>query len=81
MKDGKLLVSGEVNNIINMAKGKVFESNIQNDKYSKLRKKNIIIDEKHNGTKVHTRYIGENIGGIEVSPKLEDSYMYLTNME
>ena len=82
LNDGQLLYSGTVDNLLNIAEGKVFTKVTSKKELSALKKELSITGMHTQGNQVHIRFLSEvAVQGAEVcEPNIEDAYMlYLHN--
>lgn len=79
MKQGKVLETGNVNELVQKVNGQVWETVVNRDMYHKLRKERSVIHLKQLGKGVQVRYVGEKYADVEnypVEPTLEDYYIF-----
>lgn len=79
MKNGKVLETGNVDDLVQTVSGKVWEAVVEQKVYQNVRNERAIIHLKQMGKEVHVRFIGEPYPGThscQVEPTLEDYYIY-----
>lgn len=80
IKKGEILRTGKIDKIIEEVKDKVWESTVEQEILSQLRKERSIIHMKQWEGKVQVRFVGEEYPNIEntpTKPTLEDYYMFI----
>lgn len=79
MKQGVVLENGNVDELVQKVKGKVWEAVVNQEQYHELRKERSIIHLKQMGKDVQVRFVGEKYPNIEscpAEPTLEDYYIF-----
>lgn len=79
MKNGEVLKTGNVDELVQSVKGQVWETVVNHEVYQELRKRRSVIHLKQMGKEVQVRFVGENYTGVDcrqVEPTLEDYYIY-----
>ena len=79
VKKGKIVETGNVDELVQTVQGKVWETIISREIYHQLRKERSIIHLKQMGNDVQVRYVGDEYSGVdnsEVEPNLEDYYVF-----
>lgn len=75
LNEGEIKAKTNVNNLVDMMKGKVFEIYVENKSLTSLKDRVNIIRMKQDENGVHVRYTGKfQVGSKEVAPVLEDYY-------
>lgn len=83
VKKGKIVETGNVDELVQTVQGKVWETIISREIYHQLRKERSIIHLKQMGNDVQVRYVGDEYSGAdncEVEPNLEDYYVFAGGM-
>lgn len=68
MKQGRILETGSVDNLVRKVKGKVWEAAVNHEIYQRLQKERSVIHLKQMGKDVLVRFTGEEYPGVESSP-------------
>lgn len=79
VKKGTVLKTGNVDEIIQIVKGRVWETVVSHEVYQKLRVERAVIHLKQMGKEVQVRFVGEQYPGAEnreAEPTLEDYYIF-----
>ena len=79
MKKGKVLETGNVDELVRKAHGQVWETVVSQEVYQKLRKERSVIHLKQMGKEVQVRFVGEEypeVQGSQAEPTLEDYYVF-----
>lgn len=79
VKKGNVLKTGNVDEIIQIVKGRVWETVVSHEVYQKLRVERAVIHLKQMGKEVQVRFVGEQYPGAEnreAEPTLEDYYIF-----
>lgn len=79
VKKGRIVETGNVDELVQTVRGKVWETIISREKYHQLRQERSIIHLKQMGNKVQVRYVGEVYSDVDnstVEPNLEDYYVF-----
>lgn len=79
IKNGNILETGNVDELVKKVKGQVWESIVSQEVYLSLRKERSVIHLKQMGRDVLVRYVGNKYPNAEncpVEPTLEDYYIY-----
>lgn len=79
MKQGEVLETGNVNELVQKVKGQVWETVVNQEMYHRLRKERSVIHLKQMGKEVQVRFVGEKHPDVEnspVEPTLEDYYIF-----
>lgn len=79
IKNGNILETGNVDELVKKVKGQVWESIVSQEVYLSLRKERSVIHLKQMGRDVQVRYVGNKYPNAEncpVEPTLEDYYIY-----
>ena len=77
MKQGQLMETGGLTEIIKCVEGKVFEGVFSNEKAQKMMEEQIVVNVREESEGTFLRVIGESMEGMQtVHPTLEDVYMY-----
>ncbi len=79
MKQGEVLETGNVEELVQKVKGQVWETVVSQEIYHRLRKERSIIHLKQLGKDVQVRFVGEKYPDVEncpVEPTLEDYYIF-----
>lgn len=81
LDDGKVLYSGTVDDLLSVARGKVFTKAVEKADLPKLKRELAITGMHTQGKKVYVRFLSENAAaGAQVSePNIEDAYMLYLN--
>lgn len=80
VKKGKIVETGNVDELVQTVRGKVWETIISREKYHQLRKERSIIHLKQMGNDVQVRYVGDEYSDVDnstVEPNLEDYYVFV----
>lgn len=78
IRDGEVLEDDNINNLIEKARGRVWESLVDKNTFNKLNVERKIIHRKQEGKCILARYVGDKYEGIEsklMEPTLEDYYV------
>ncbi len=82
MQDGKLITHAPQHDIIKMAEGRIFETQLDNSALNAFKQQYKVIDTARQADKIKVRYIAtQNTvapSSIEVTATLEDAYLFLT---
>jgi ABC-type multidrug transport system ATPase subunit len=85
MGKGKVRYLGHPRKMANLAKGKVWQFDINPELFEEARSKYTIVHHARIGTKIRARCLSSQMphypGAIEVKPTLEDSYLFLAGKE
>lgn len=79
IKNGNILETGNVDELVKKVKGQVWESIVSQEVYHSLRKERSVIHLKQMGRDVQVRFVGDKYPNAEncpVEPTLEDYYIY-----
>ena len=79
VKKGKVLETGNVDELVRTACGQVWETVVSQEVYQKLRKERSVIHLKQMGREVQVRFVGEkypDAEGSRAEPTLEDYYVF-----
>ena len=79
MKQGEVLETGNVEELVQKVKGQVWETVVSQETYHRLRKDRSVIHLKQLGKDVQVRFVGEKYPDVEncpVEPTLEDYYIF-----
>lgn len=79
IKNGNILETGNVDELVKKVKGQVWESIVSQEVYHSLRKERSVIHLKQMGRDVQVRFVGDkypNAKSCPVEPTLEDYYIY-----
>lgn len=79
IKNGNILETGNVDELVKKVKGQVWESTVSQEVYHSLRKERSVIHLKQMGRDVQVRFVGDKYPDAEncsVEPTLEDYYIY-----
>lgn len=79
MKQGEVLETGNVDELVRKVKGQVWETVVSQEIYHRLRKERSVIHLKQLGKDVQVRFVGEKHPDVEncpVEPTLEDYYIF-----
>ena len=79
VKKGKIVETGNVDELVQTVRGKVWETIISREIYHQLRKERSIIHLKQMGNDVQVCYVGDEYSGVNNSaaePNLEDYYVF-----
>jgi ABC-type multidrug transport system ATPase subunit len=79
VKKGKVLETGNVDELVRKAHGQVWETVVSQEVYQKLRKERSVIHLKQMGKEVQVRFVGEEypeVQGSQAEPTLEDYYVF-----
>lgn len=79
LKKGKVLETGNVDELIRRSRGQVWEAIVSQELYQKLRKERSVIHLKQAGKNVQVRFVGEEYPEAEscpMEPTLEDYYVF-----
>lgn len=79
MKEGEVLETGNVDNLVQTVKGQVWETVVNQETYQRLRKERSVIHLKQMGKEVQVRFVGERYPDVEnqqAEPTLEDYYIF-----
>lgn len=79
VKKGKVLETGNVEELVRKVRGQVWETAVSQEVYQKLRKERAVIHLKQMGREVQVRFAGEEYPEAECSlaePTLEDYYVF-----
>ena len=81
IKDGKLLMNGYQQEIIEVVTNKIYETEIDKDKISEFKKQYIVINTIRKKLKAQMRFTSDIhiANAIPATASLEDAYLYLTN--
>ncbi len=83
IKKGKVLETGNVDNLVQTVKGQVWETVVSQETCQELRKARSVIRLKQMGKEVQVRFVGEKYPDIEnnqAEPTLEDYYMFTSGI-
>ena len=78
VKKGKILETGNVDELVRKVRGQVWETVVSQKVYQQLRKERSVIHLKQMGREVQVRFIGEEYpeaDGCRAEPTLEDYYV------
>lgn len=78
IKSGELIEVGNIDDLIEKVRGKVFEATVNQDIFSKISEKRKIIHRKQERENIRVRYVGDEFEGIKnkpLEPSLEDYYV------
>ncbi len=82
MQDGKLITHAPQLDIIKMAEGRIFETQLDNGVLNAFKQQYKVIDTSRQSDKIKVRYIATQntiaASSIEVTATLEDAYLFLT---
>lgn len=79
VKKGKVLETGNVDELVRKVEGQVWETVVSQEVYQKLRKERSVIHLKQMGREVQVRFVGEeypDAEGSRAEPTLEDYYVF-----
>lgn len=79
VKKGKVLETGNVDELVRKVEGQVWEAVVSQEAYQKLRKERPVIHLKQMGKEVQVRFVGEEYPEVQASraePTLEDYYVF-----
>lgn len=79
VKKGKVLETGNVEELVRKVRGQVWEAVVSQKGYRKLRKERSVIHLKQKGSEVQVRFVGEEYPeaeGSRAEPTLEDYYVF-----
>lgn len=79
IKNGEILETGNIDELTENVRDKVWETTVGQDVFNQLRKERSVIHLKQTGGKVQVRFVGErypNIENLSAEPTLEDYYMF-----
>ena len=83
IKQGKVLETGNVDELVKKVEGQVWEAVVSQDMYHRLRKERLVIHLKQTGNEVQVRFVGEKYPDVEncpMEPTLEDYYIFSGGM-
>lgn len=79
MKQGKILETGHVDELVRKVNGQVWETVVTQEMYHRLRRERSVIHVKQSGKRVQVRYVGGKYDDAEncpAEPTLEDYYIF-----
>ena len=83
MKNGTLLSKGNQEEIIELVKGRVFETDIAKDQLNEFKTNQLVVSTARNDGKMHVRYISDQPieNSAQQEANLEDAYLYITRTQ
>lgn len=83
MKNGTLLTHGSQEDLIEMVKGKVFETSIEKEALSNFRESHLVVSTSRHAKNLKVRYITDKATphSIEKEANLEDAYLFATKTD